>query len=198
MPRACRQRSRRPARSFRKATRRPTCWRPCATRVQRRRRSALDEPAMRSRRDTARAFTSAPPARGACEKLLITTGGQSYPGCGTVGDGYGWAARLGHTIIPPRTGTGADHHHRPWVRGLGGITMPDVQVRVVEPADSWPGDRRKDRRVLAERRGSLLFAHFGLSGPVVLDVSRAVSGHAARKRCRWSAIFCRPLARVVA
>src|SRR5205823_411849 len=49
---------------------------------------------------------------------------------------------------------------------LRGITIPDAEVRILE----------KDRP-LASRRGSLLFAHFGLSGPVVLDVSRAVSGH---------------------
>jgi predicted Rossmann fold flavoprotein len=54
----------------------------------------------------------------------------------------------------------------PWVRDLRGVTVPDAGVRVRE------GDRN-----LAGRRGSLLFAHFGLSGPVVLDVSRVVSGH---------------------
>src|SRR5262245_3430442 len=35
-------------------------------------------------------------------RVILTTGGQSYPGSGTTGDGYGFAARLGHTIIPPR------------------------------------------------------------------------------------------------
>jgi predicted Rossmann fold flavoprotein len=54
----------------------------------------------------------------------------------------------------------------PWVTELRGVTVPDVGVRVVEEA-----------RPLAGRRGSLLFAHFGLSGPVVLDVSRVISGH---------------------
>ncbi|HZZ78206.1 MAG TPA: aminoacetone oxidase family FAD-binding enzyme, partial [Gemmataceae bacterium] len=49
---------------------------------------------------------------------------------------------------------------------LRGITMPDVAVRILDQGQS-----------LAQRRGSLLFAHFGLSGPVILDVSRAVSGH---------------------
>jgi predicted Rossmann fold flavoprotein len=104
-------------------------------------------------------------------RLLITTGGVSYPGCGTVGDGYRWAAELGHTIVAPRPALVPVTTAAPWVRELGGVTIPDVIVRVREPADGQPG------RVLAERRGSLLFAHFGLSGPVVLDVSRAVSGH---------------------
>src|SRR5207302_3543861 len=61
----------------------------------------------------------------------------------------------------------------PWVAELRGLTLPDTFVRV-----------REEARTLAQRRGSLLFAHFGLSGPVVLDVSRAVSGHARPETLR--------------
>jgi predicted Rossmann fold flavoprotein len=100
-------------------------------------------------------------------RVILTTGGQSYPGCGTTGDGYGFTARLGHTIVPPRPALVPVTVTAPWVAELRGITLPDVAVRVVE------GDK-----TLAARRGSLLFAHFGLSGPVILDVSRVVSGHA--------------------
>ncbi len=100
-------------------------------------------------------------------KLLITTGGQSYPGCGTIGEGYRWAAQFGHTIVAPRPALVPITTPSTWVRALGGITIPDVLVRVRDEAG----------RALAERRGSLLFAHFGLSGPVILDVSRVVSGH---------------------
>src|SRR5215469_11477415 len=99
--------------------------------------------------------------------VILTTGGQSYPGCGTTGDGYGMVARLGHTIVPPRPALVPVTVAVPWVAELRGVTLPDVAVRVVE-----------QDRTLTSRRGSLLFAHFGLSGPVILDVSRAVSGHA--------------------
>jgi predicted Rossmann fold flavoprotein len=113
-------------------------------------------------------------------KLLVTTGGQSFPGCGTRGDGYAWAAHLGHTIVVPRPALVPITTHADWVRELAGITIPDVALRVREPAEetTTPGISRPGR-TLAERRGSLLFAHFGLTGPVVLDVSRAVSGHAS-------------------
>jgi predicted Rossmann fold flavoprotein len=99
-------------------------------------------------------------------RVILTSGGRSYPGSGTTGDGYDFAARLGHTIVPPRPALVPVTVAAPWVAGLRGITVPDVAVRVLD------GDR-----ALATRRGSLLFAHFGLSGPVVLDVSRAVSSH---------------------
>jgi predicted Rossmann fold flavoprotein len=54
----------------------------------------------------------------------------------------------------------------PWVANLRGVTLADAAVRVLETG-----------KCLAARRGGLLFAHFGLSGPVILDVSRVVSGH---------------------
>ncbi|MEX2187208.1 MAG: NAD(P)/FAD-dependent oxidoreductase [Pirellulales bacterium] len=107
------------------------------------------------------------------QHVLITTGGKSYPGSGTTGDGYAWAAALGHTIVPPRPALTPITTHVEWVRALQGVTVGDVLVRVVDPAL----DDAK-RRVLAERRGSFLFAHFGLSGPAPMDVSRAVTGHA--------------------
>ena len=75
-----------------------------------------------------------------------------------------------------------------WPRELRGITLPDVAVRIIErnldARRSRDGRRRRPSgdAVLASRRGSLLFTHFGLSGPVVLDVSRVVSGHAAPRR----------------
>ncbi len=104
------------------------------------------------------------------EKVILTTGGQSYPGSGTTGDGYAWARALGHSIVTPRPALVPITVEVPWVRELRGITVPDTAVVVRE--------RAYGNKVLARRRGSLLFTHFGLSGPVVLDVSRAVSGHA--------------------
>lgn len=119
--------------------------------------------------------------------VVITTGGQSYPGSGTSGDGYRWAAALGHTIVPPRPALTPVTTDAAWVRELKGITIPDVLVRVVEqpssaePQNAAPKQLAKKgwrQGILAERRGSFLFTHFGLSGPVVLDVSRVISGHA--------------------
>jgi hypothetical protein len=103
------------------------------------------------------------------KKVIVTTGGQSYPGSGTTGDGYLWARELGHTIIPPRPALVPLTTEAAWVKSLQGVTIPDVVVRV--------DDTRSERTVrLDERRGSFLFAHFGLSGPAVLDVSRVVTG----------------------
>ena len=118
-----------------------------------------------------------------CEKLIVTTGGKSYPGSGTTGDGYDWLARLGHTIRRPRPALVPLTSDEVWLRELSGVTIPDVVLRVIDPRQVTAVDRKRRRGplapgVLIERRGSLLFTHFGLSGPVALDVSRAVTAAA--------------------
>lgn len=100
------------------------------------------------------------------ERVVVTTGGKSYPGCGTTGDGYAFAAQFGHTIVPTKPALVPLTVQPPWVGELRGITLPDVSLRVTE-----------ENKPLSARRGSMLFAHFGLTGPAPLDVSRAVSGH---------------------
>jgi len=99
-------------------------------------------------------------------QIILTTGGQSYPGSGTTGDGYRFAAQFGHTIVPPRPALVPLTTTAPWVLDLRGVTLPDVALSILE-----------NGRPLASRRSSLLFAHFGLTGPAALDVSRVVSGH---------------------
>jgi len=129
-----------------------------------------------------------------CVKLVITTGGKSYPGCGTVGDGYVWLTAMGHTIRRPRPALVPLTTDDAWVRELSGVTIPDVRLQVVDSTitESTAGKRRRDRLppgVLIERRGSLLFTHFGLSGPVVLDVSRAVTRAANPRHVKLLADF---------
>ena len=99
--------------------------------------------------------------------VILTTGGKSYPGSGTTGDGYAFTACFGHTIVPPRPALVPITVDAPWVAELRGVTLPDVGLRVLE-----------NKEVLRGARGSMLFAHFGLTGPVALDLSRVVSGHA--------------------
>ena len=104
--------------------------------------------------------------------VMITTGGQSYPGCGTTGDGYRWARALGHQVVATRPALVPVTTDAAWVHSLKGITVPDVAVRVVDLRRS--ADKGVKRGVC---RGSFLFTHVGASGPAVLDVSRDVTGH---------------------
>lgn len=111
----------------------------------------------------------------ATSKIVIAVGGQSYPGCGTTGDGYAWAKSLGHRIAPPRPALVPLTSTERWVAELQGVTLSDVRVRLQEGAS----------KPVADRRGSFLFTHFGLSGPAVMDASRFVT---ERPSARWLAV----------
>jgi predicted Rossmann fold flavoprotein len=99
------------------------------------------------------------------DKVIITVGGQSYPGSGTTGDGYAWAKAFGHKIVPPRPALTPLTSPERWVADLRGVTVPDVTIQLAE----------KDSKPVATRRGSFLFTHFGLSGPAPMDISRVVT-----------------------
>lgn len=105
--------------------------------------------------------------------VLVTTGGLSYPGCGTTGDGYPWAEAFGHTLVPRVPALTPITVAEPWVGGLSGLTLPDVRVSVV-PAHEGAGSKR--RRTKGDSwRGSFLFTHKGLSGPAAMNVSREIT-----------------------
>ncbi|MCA9167454.1 MAG: aminoacetone oxidase family FAD-binding enzyme, partial [Planctomycetales bacterium] len=114
-------------------------------------------------------------------RLLVTTGGCSYSGCGTTGDGYAWMRELGHTIIEPRPALVPLTSPDAWVRELTGVTLEDVVLRAV-PANFDIDCTDVNERLARVRKGAtitrrtaLLFTHFGLSGPAAMDVSRAVT-----------------------
>jgi predicted Rossmann fold flavoprotein len=101
------------------------------------------------------------------QRVVVAVGGQSFPGSGTTGDGYGWARRFGHTIVEPRPALVPLKVDADWVPGLQGLTIPDLVASI----------RAATGPALLERREAMLFAHFGLTGPAILDVSRAVARH---------------------
>jgi hypothetical protein len=140
---------------------------------------ALEEPVSNVERADALFHVTTAKRTLTCEKLIVTTGGKSYSGCGTTGDGYRWLAEWGHTIRRPRPALVPLVSDDAWLHELSGLTIADVNLRVVNLAVEVQSTRRRRRGlppgVLIERRGSLLFTHFGLSGPVAMDVSRAVT-----------------------
>ena len=94
---------------------------------------------------------------------LIATGGASYPKTGSTGDGYAYAASLGHRIIPPRPALAPVFIHDFSLKPLAGLSFRDAGLAVL----------RDGRRSIA-KRGDLLITHEGLSGPLILDSSRHI------------------------
>lgn len=98
-----------------------------------------------------------------CERALLATGGMSFRQTGSTGDGYRMAKRLGHSIVEPKPALAPLLAGESWVKDLRGITLKNVKVRVL--AGSRP----------AEQQGDLLFTHFGVSGPAIINISSYLS-----------------------
>lgn len=97
------------------------------------------------------------------EVVIIATGGKSYARTGSDGDGYALARALGHEIISPRPALVPLVVRERTIAQMQGVSGPDVAVEF-----------ERGGKTLTRRRGAVLFTHFGLSGPAVLDASREV------------------------
>jgi predicted Rossmann fold flavoprotein len=95
------------------------------------------------------------------DAVIIATGGASWPGTGSSGDGYKMAAACGHTIIKPRPALVPVTIKQKWLRELQGISLDQTQLQLT----------KNGKRIAAES-GELLITHFGLSGPAILRISR--------------------------
>ena len=109
------------------------------------------------------------------EAVVLATGGVSYPGTGSTGDGHRMAAEAGHTVTPLQGSLvplrGIIAAGMPCVR-LQGLSLRNVSLTVFE----------NDKKIYTDF-GELLFTHFGVSGPLVLSAS-AHMRHFSKKRYR--------------
>jgi len=94
-------------------------------------------------------------------RVIIATGGLSYPGTGSTGDGYRLARAVGHTVVEPRPGLVPLVTAEPFVERLQGLSLRNVRATL------WQGNRE-----LGGEFGEMLFTHFGVSGPIILTLSR--------------------------
>lgn len=112
--------------------------------------------------------------------VLITTGGLSYSGCGTTGDGYAWLKNMGHSITPLRPALTPLTSPETRVHELSGLTLEDVLVRAQIHANS--GDTKPLKLERRESRGGFLWTHKGCSGPTSMNVSRCFSDRGIEDR----------------
>jgi predicted Rossmann fold flavoprotein len=95
--------------------------------------------------------------------LILATGGASYPGTGSTGEGYILAESVGHSIVPIRPALVPLDTQGDVARRLQGLALRNVKVSV------WVEGSKQ-----AEAFGEMLFTHFGVSGPIILTLSRGV------------------------
>ena len=95
--------------------------------------------------------------------FIFATGGKSHPETGSTGDGFLWLENLGHEIIPPSAALVPIVIKDSWIKNLQGISLQNVKLTVLQN-----GAKQNSQK------GKLLFTHFGISGPLVLNMSREV------------------------
>lgn len=103
-------------------------------------------------------------------QVIVATGGKSYPATGSTGDGYIWAKEVGHTIIDTRPALVPLNTKETWIKEVQGLALKNVEVSLSL------GDK-----LLGREFGEMLFTHFGVSGPVILTLSRQVVGHQGKE-----------------
>jgi predicted Rossmann fold flavoprotein len=94
--------------------------------------------------------------------VVIAAGGKSYPQLGSTGDGYNLAQKLGHRIIEPKPALVPLELEEHWFHKLQGVKT-EVELIIKEGG-----------KIIASNKEELIFTHYGISGPAVLDISRLV------------------------
>jgi predicted Rossmann fold flavoprotein len=96
-------------------------------------------------------------------RVILATGGKSYPATGSNGEGYELARSVGHTITPVRPSLVPLETDGNVAQQLQGLNLKNVRASV------WVDDKKR-----GEDFGEMIFTHFGLSGPIILTLSRIV------------------------
>jgi len=97
------------------------------------------------------------------QSIILASGGASYQATGSTGDGLEWLTELGHTVQPATPDVVPLRVKDPWVKALSGTALESMQITFTAST----GEQVK-------RTGRLLFTHFGLSGPLILNSALAV------------------------
>lgn len=95
-----------------------------------------------------------------CDKVILATGGKSYPTTGSTGDGYKMAEMLGHTIVKPKASLVPIELYEKDIVDLQGLSLKNVSIKI-----------KDGQKLVYEDFGEMLFTHFGVSGPIILSSS---------------------------
>lgn len=98
-----------------------------------------------------------------CDKIILATGGKSYPKTGSTGDGYKMVEKLGHTITNIRPSlVPLETYQKNICQELQGVSLRNISIKI--------SDTEKNK-IIYEDFGEMLFTHFGISGPTILSSS---------------------------
>lgn len=104
------------------------------------------------------------------DRLIISTGGKSYPATGSTGDGYRFAKKLGHSIVALKPSLVPMEIEEDWVKSLMGLSLKNVSLKAFV-----------NEKLVHEEFGEMLFSHYGISGPIVLSMSNVINRYEDQK-----------------
>lgn len=97
------------------------------------------------------------------KSFVLATGGKSHPETGSTGDGFKWLKELGHKVTEPKASLVPISVDDDWVKTLQGVSLENTKITVLQ------------NEVKQEvKKGKILFTHFGLSGPTILNISSEI------------------------
>lgn len=99
----------------------------------------------------------------ATRKVILATGGVSYKATGSTGDGLDIAQKMGHNITTLKPGLVPLKFSASWVKELQGISLENIRIII----------KYGEKKVISDN-GNLIFTHFGISGPLILDLSNQI------------------------
>ncbi len=105
--------------------------------------------------------------------FILATGGTSHPETGSTGDGYAWLTKIGHKVGQPQAALVPVEVKDSWVKQLSGFSLPTAKITLFQN-DAKNGGIIKIPGKNAVKKGKVLFTHFGLSGPAILNMSSEI------------------------
>lgn len=96
-------------------------------------------------------------------RVIISTGGTSRPETGSIGDGFTWLRKIGHTVIESAPSLVPIAVKDEWVKKLAGLSLAHVKIT------TFQNEVRQETN-----KGKIIFTHFGLSGPAIINMSKGI------------------------
>lgn len=99
----------------------------------------------------------------AADTFILATGGKSHPETGSTGEAFDWLRKIGHQVAEPTAALVPIEVKDAWVKALSGVSLPKAKITLFQNGVKQ-----------TVNRGKVLFTHFGLSGPAILNMSSEV------------------------
>ena len=105
------------------------------------------------------------------KRYILATGGTSHPETGSTGDAFSWLKDMGHCVFEPKASLVPLRSNEAWIKKIQGLALQDIKINLFVD----------DKKVIS-KKGKILFTHFGVSGPTILNMSKEIGESLDKKQ----------------